>query len=121
MGRLIDSPSGGHSEVLETLHYQGAIQNGIQLFRLGPMVSHRYHGDEDLEGSDPQFETDVLTVLSELQTLTFVVGRKDSDGTAVDLTSGTPPGTTRIALTAAGRVEARHPRPRPQRDPYGRH
>jgi hypothetical protein len=113
MGLLTSSPSGGQSEVLETLHYQGAITNGIPLFRVGPMVSHRYGGDEDREGSDPQFEADVLTVLASLQTADFVVGY-DSNGNPVDLTVGTPPGSTRIALTGAGRAQARHARPRPR-------
>jgi hypothetical protein len=118
MGRLINSPSGGQSEVLETLHFQGAISSGVQIFRLGPMVSHRWKGDEDREGSDAQFEADILTILAELQTAGYVVGHADATGNVVDLTSGTPPSTTRIVLTGAGRVQARHPRPRPVADPW---
>lgn len=114
MGRLINTPSGGQSEVLETLHYQGAITNGVMLVRVGPMVSHRYRGDEATEGSDAQFEADVLTVLGTLQGLGKVVGRNDQTGATVDLTA-TPPVSTRIALTGTGRVDARHPRPRPHR------
>lgn len=110
--RLINSPSGGQSEVLETLHYQGAIHSGIQLSRLGPMVSHRYGGDEDREGSDAQWETDILTVVGQLQGLGYVVGQ-DANGNNADLTAS-PPSTTRVALTGAGRAQGRHPRPRPR-------
>lgn len=120
MADLLDSPSGGQSEVLETLHYQGAIGNGVMLVRIGPMVSHRWGFDEDTEGSDAPFEADVRTVLGTLQGLGKVIGRNDLTGAIVDLTA-TPPGSTRVALTATGRVDARHPRPRPQRDPYSRH
>lgn len=113
MGALLTTPSGGQSEVLETLHYQGAASTGIQLFRVGPMVSARWHGDEDREGSDATFQADVLTVLGQLQTAGYVTGFKDADGTVVDLTSGTPAGTTRVRLTGSGRAQGRHPRPRP--------
>lgn len=113
MGALLQTPSNGKSEVLETLHYQGAASTGIQLFRIGPMVAARWHGDEDREGSDPTWEADVLTVLGELQTAGYVTGFKDSDGSPVDLTSGTPAGTTRVHLTGLGRQQGRHPRPRP--------
>jgi hypothetical protein len=112
--RLIGTPSGGQSEVLETLRYQGALASGVMLFRLGPMVAHRYQGDEDREGSDPQFEGDVLTVLAALQTQGYVVAHNDQTGVVVDLTAGSPLGSTRIVLTGAGRATARHPRPRPQ-------
>lgn len=112
--RLTASPSGGQSEVLETLHYQGALTSGVQLFRLGPMVSNRYTADEDREGSDPQLEADVVTVLASLQTAGYVVGQNDQTGVVVDLTVGTPPGTTRVVLTGAGRAQARHARPRPR-------
>lgn len=120
MSVLLNSPSSGQSEVLETLHYQGAIASGVQLFRLGPMVSHRWKFDEDREGSDPQFEADLLTVLAALQTAGLVVGRNDRIGSAVDL-SAAPPKTTRVVLTGAGRVKARAPRPRPRTDPFRSH
>lgn len=115
MSRLINTPSSGESEVLETLHFQGAIASGVQIFRLGPMVSHRWKSDEDTEGSDPQFEADILTVLASLATKGYVVGRVDLSGATVDLTSGTPASTTRVVLTGSGRVQGRHPRPRPRR------
>lgn len=115
--RLINSPSGGQSEVLETLHFQGALTSGVMLFRIGDMVSKRYHGDENRMGSDPQWETDTLTVLGQLQSLGYVVGRNDRTGAVVDLTAS-PPGATRVALTGAGRAAARHPRPKPRTAPY---
>lgn len=110
--RLISSPSGGHSEVAETLHFEGALSSGVQIFRLGPMVAHRYGGDEDREGADTVFEADILTVLAALQTAGYVVGHRDSDGATVDLSSS-PANTTRVVLTASGRAFSRHPRPRP--------
>jgi hypothetical protein len=110
--RLTSSPSTGNSEVLETLHYEGALTSGVQIFRLGPMVAHRYGGAEDREGADTQFETDILTVLAALQTAGYVVGHADATGTTVDLSSS-PPATTRVVLTPAGREVARHPRPKP--------
>jgi hypothetical protein len=113
MGNLLNTPSQGQSEVLETLHYEGAIAGGIQVFRLGAFVSNRYGGDENREGSDPVFEADIITVLAALQTAGYVVADDDA-GHVVDLTAGTPLGTTRIILTGAGRVQARHPRPRTQ-------
>jgi hypothetical protein len=114
MGALLTTPSTGQSEVLETLHYQGAIASGIVLARIGTMVSHRYHGDEDRQSDDPAWQADTLTVLGALQGLGYVVAH-DPSGNAVDLTAGTPPGSTRICLTGAGRAYARHPRPRPRR------
>jgi hypothetical protein len=114
MGSLLDTPSGGQSEVLETLHYEGAISAGVQVFRVGPMVSHRWMGDEDTEGSDPTFEADTLTVLAALQTAGFVVAHADATGIVVDLTAA-PPETTRVRLTGLGRATARAPRPRPHR------
>lgn len=113
MGKLLQTPSAGQSEVLETLHYQGAASTGIPVYRIGPMVSARWHGDEDREGDDATWEADILTVLGELQTAGFVTAFKDADGTVVDLTSGTPAGTTRVRLTGSGRAAGRHPRPRP--------
>lgn len=114
MGALLTTPSQGKSEVLETLHYQGAIHSGIAVFRLGPMVSNRYGGDETRDGSDPVFEGDIVTVLQALATAGQVVGAA-ADGTAVDLTAGTPAGTVRVTLTPSGRVAGRAPRPRPRR------
>jgi hypothetical protein len=111
---LLDTPSGGQSEVLETLHYEGAIASGVPLYRLGPMVSHRWGGDETRAGSDPDFEADLLTVLNGLEGDGYVVGR-DADGNSVELAQGTEATTTRIVLTAAGREAGRHPRPRPVR------
>lgn len=114
--RLTASPSGGQSEVLDTLHYQGAIRSGIPLYRIGPMVSNRWHGDENRQGSDSQWETDIKTVLGQLQGLGYVTGH-DVNGSNVDLT-GSPPGTTFVALTGAGRVAGRHPNPNPRTAPY---
>ena len=114
MGVLLNTPSSGQSEVLETLRYEGAIGGGVPIYRLGPMVSHRWGGDEDREGSDPTFEADIITVLGELQTAGFVTGHNASTGNAVDLTAA-PPTTTYVVLTGAGRADARHPRPRPAR------
>lgn len=114
MGALLNTPSTGQSEVLETLHYLGAIGSGVQLDRLGPIVSHRWVADEDREGSDTTFEADILTVVGALQTAGYVVGRNDLTGATVDLTSS-PPATTRVVLTGAGRVQGRAPRPRPRR------
>lgn len=113
MSRLIDTPSAGQSEVLETLHYQAAIGGGIELVKLGPIVAHRWLADEDREGSDPVFEADLLTVLGQLQAATLIVAR-DASGSQIDITSGIP-GTTRVVLTGLGRAQARHPRPRPRR------
>lgn len=115
MGELLNTPSGGQSEVLETLHYQGAIHAGVMLFRLGPMVSARWMGDEDTEDSDPVFEADLVTVLAALQAADDVVGHNDQTGAVVDLSAGTPAPTTRITLTGQGRLAARHARPRPRR------
>lgn len=119
MNRLVNSPSSGLSEVLETLHYQGALTSGVQIFRLGPMVSHRWKADENREGSDPQFEADILTVLAALATAGYIVGHNDKTGAVVDLTAS-PASTTRVVLTGAGRVQARAPRPRPVVDPWSR-
>ena len=113
MGLLLETPSGGQSEVIETLHYEGALTSGVALHRIGTMVSHRWHGDETREGSDPTFEADTLTVLCALQGLGYVVGHSDTTGDVVDLTAGTPDPTTRVVLTGSGRAFARHPRPRP--------
>lgn len=113
MGLLLTSPSGGQSEVIETLHYQGALSAGIKLFRIGDLVSKRWGGDEDREQSDATWEADTLTVLGQLQVLGYVVGHNDQTGAVVDLTA-TPGPTTRVVLTGAGRAYARHPRPRPR-------
>ena len=112
MGQLLNTPSAGHSEVLETLHWEGAIEGGVQLFRIGPMVSHRWGGDENREGSDATFEADILTVVAALKTAGLVTGHADADGSPVDL-AGSPAPTTRVVLTGAGRRAAQHPRPRP--------
>ena len=114
--RLTASPSGGQSEVLDTLHYQGAIRGGIPLYRLGTMISHRWHGDQNREGSDPQYEADVVTVLGQLQGLGYVSGH-DVNGANVDLTAS-PPSTTFVVLTGTGRVAGRHPNPNPRTAPY---
>lgn len=114
MGVLLNTPSGGQSEVLETLHYQGAIAAGVPIYRLGPMVSHRWGGDEDREGSDAVFEADLITVLGELQTAGYVVGHDGTSGNVVDLTAA-PATSTYVTLTGAGRADARHARPRPTR------
>ena len=111
MGELLLTPSQGQSEVLETLHYQGAIGGGVPIYRIGPLVSHRWGGDENREGSDPVFEADILTVLSALQTAGYVTGH-DVNGTVVNLTA-TPASTTFVKLTGTGRVAGRAPRPRP--------
>lgn len=113
MPRLTDSPSGGKSEVLESIHYYGAFGAGREFFHIVSWVSRRWGGDET-RGVDPTFKGDVATVLGELQTAGWVTAN-DGAGNAVDLTAGTPADTARIALTGAGRAAARHPRPRPQR------
>ena len=113
MGALLNTPSAGQSEVIETLHYEGAAGSGVPLYRLGPMTSHRYMGDEDREGSDTVWEADIVTVVGALQTAGYVTGHNVNGGT-VDLTAS-PPSTTFVQLTAAGRAYGRHPRPRPRR------
>jgi hypothetical protein len=113
MGALLSTASTGQSEVLETLHYQGALSSGLPIYRLGPMVSHRWMGDEDREGSDAGWEADLITVLGALQTAGYVTGHDDL-GNVVNLTAA-PPSTTYVKLTAAGRVAGRAPRPRPRR------
>ncbi len=118
--RLTDSPSGGQSEVLETLHWEGAHDNapGVVLAHLGTRVSRRWHGDENRGGSDPQWEADTLTVVGQLQTLGYVTGFSDSPpGAVVDLTAA-PPAATRVRLTALGREVGRAPRPHPRTAPY---
>lgn len=114
MGALLNTPSSGQSEVLETLHYEGAIAAGIPILRLGPSVSHRWGGDENREGVDATFQADILTVLGALQTAGYVTGHNGASGAAVDLTAA-PDITTYVVLTGAGRADARHPRPRPVR------
>lgn len=113
MGALLNTPSGGQSEVLETLHYEGAIHGGVPIYRLSGMVSHRWMGDEDRVGDDPTFESDVVTVLGQLQGLGYVIGA-DVNNNSVDLTAS-PPSSTDVILTGPGRAYARHPRPRPRR------
>jgi hypothetical protein len=114
MGALLTTASTGQSEVIETLHFHGALTGGVALYRIGALVSHRWHGDEDRVGDDPVWEADTLTVLKALQGLGYVVAN-DGDGSTVDLTAGTPPGGTHVVLTGSGRAYARHPRPRPRR------
>lgn len=114
MGQLLNTDSGGQSEVIETLHFQGAITNGIQLFRIGDLVSKRWGGDENREASDPTFQADTLTVLQQLQGLGYVQAFDAVTGAALDLNTANLPGATRVALTAVGRTYARHPRPRPR-------
>lgn len=114
MGILLDSPSVGQSEVLETLRYQGALSSGVAIFRIGPMVAHRWVGDEDRQGSDPVLEADVLTVLGALQTAGLVTAHDELTGASVDLT-GSPDASSRVVLTGLGRSTARHPRPRPHK------
>ena len=113
MGLLLTTPSAGKSEVLETLHYKGAIAGGIPIYRIGDMVSKRYGGDENREGSDLVFEADIITVLGQLQTAGYVTGH-DVNGAVVNLTAA-PPKTAFVVLTGAGRTAARAPRPRPRR------
>lgn len=110
--RLTSSPSNGHSEVLETLHFYGALHSGTRVDRLVVLTSNRYQGDNDKAGSDPQFTTDLKTVLAALATAAMVSGH-DAAGGAVDLTASQPDGAF-VVLTGAGRVAARHPRPRPR-------
>jgi hypothetical protein len=114
MGALLTTPSSGQSELIDTLRLQGALTAGVPLYRIGALVSHRWHGDEDRAGDDPVWEADALTVLKALQGLGYVAAN-DGHGAAVDLTAGTPPGTTHVVLTGSGRAYARHPRPRPLR------
>lgn len=114
MARLTATASSGQSEVLETLHYEGALSSGVQIFRLETFVSNRWMSDEDREGSDPTLSADLLTVLAALQTAGYAVGHNDQTGAVVDLTAS-PASTTRVVLTGSGRVAARAPRPRPRR------
>lgn len=114
MSLLTSTPSSGHSEVLDTLHYYCAHTHGLQLQRLAPLLSGKWGGTDLKSGSDPDFESDVKTIVGALQTAGYIVGRDDATGATVDLT-GTPGPTTRVVLTGAGRVESRHPRPRPTR------
>lgn len=111
--RLTASPSGGKGEVLETLHYQGAIKAGVQLNRLAVMVSERYQGDLATEEGDTQFYTDVKTVVRQLSEAGYVTGFNPVGNVAVNLTSEQP-GTANVILTGSGRAAARHPRPRPR-------
>ncbi len=110
--RLTSTPSGGQSEVLETLRYEGAIRSGLRIDRLSVMVSNRWQGDDDRAGSDPQFLADAKTVIAALATAGFVEGH-DGGGAAVDLTASQPSAAF-VSLTGTGRVQARHPRPRPR-------
>jgi hypothetical protein len=112
--RLIESPSGGKSEVLETLHYEGAIRSGVQVLRLSIMVSRRYGGDEATSTGDPQFLTDTKTVLKELSEAGYVEGFDPVGNAAVNLTAEQPD-TADVILTDSGRAQARHPRPKPRR------
>lgn len=112
--RLTASPSGGKSEVLETLHYQGAIRSGVELSDLAIMVSHRYGGDLTREEGDPQFLTDTKTVVKALAEEGLVTGFSVGENKAVNL-AATTPATARVILTGAGRAASRHPRPKPRR------
>lgn len=111
-GRLTSTPSGGQSEVLDSLRYEGAIHSGLRIDRLSVMVSNRWQGDDDRAGSDPQFLTDVQAVIAALATAGFVHGN-DATGAAVDLTASQPSAAF-VSLTGTGRAQARHPRPRPR-------
>jgi ABC-type polar amino acid transport system ATPase subunit len=111
--RLITSLSEGKSEVLETLHYQGALRSGVQLARLAVMVSHRWGGDETTETGDPQFLEDVQSVVQKLAEESLVTGFDPVTGKAVNLAS-TQPTTANVILTGTGRAAARHPRPKPR-------
>jgi hypothetical protein len=113
MGALLNTPSAGKSEVLETLRYEGAIHGGVPIYRLEGMVSHRWMGDEDRTGSDSVFTADLKSVLGTLQGLGYVIGADNLNNT-VDLTAS-PPMATNVILTGPGRVAARAPRPRPRR------
>lgn len=112
--RLTASPSGGKSEVLETLSFQGATHSGVQLERLSVMVSHRYGGDLTTSEGDAQFLTDTKTVVKALSEAGFVTGYDPVKREVVNLSS-TQPKTADVILTGAGRAAARHPRPRPRR------
>lgn len=111
---ILTNPSGGLSEVLAALHNNG---RSILFGRLCVAVSRTFKGDNNGLGADPEFEGEVVTVLGELQTAGYVVGKSKS-GQTVDLTGGTPPYSTVISLTPSGRGAARHPSPRPVRDPH---
>lgn len=111
--RLTTSPSGGKSEVLETLRFEGAIRSGVQLRRLSTMVSERYGGDQDREGADGQFLEDVQSIIGELASEGDVTGFDPAADEAVDLSSEQPT-TANVILTGQGRATARHPRPRPR-------
>lgn len=103
--RLVNTESAGQSEVLATLRYLGQNENrkGITTKRLARKVAEGYGGDYQ-EFGDPQWLADTVTVVAALQTAGFVSG-----------STGAAAGTDTIKLTAAGRVEARHHRPRDRR------
>lgn len=103
MSHLLNTPSTGQSEVLETLHFYGAARRAITVKRLARLVSNRYHGD-DSRNADSQFETDLITVVNALQGLGYV-------------TATVAAVTDTVRLTAAGRVAGRHTRPRTRRIP----
>ncbi|GAC1522431.1 MAG: hypothetical protein NVS3B1_07800 [Marmoricola sp.] len=111
-GRLTSTPSGGQSEVLETLLHEGGIRSGVQTRRLVIMVSQRYAGDNNRALSDPVFIADAKAVIAQLAVLGYVTGFDPTVG-SVDLTASQPD-TAFVALTGTGRAQARHPRPRPR-------
>lgn len=100
--RLTSTPSGGQSEVLDTLRDQGANfhRPGITVGRLARLVAEEFHGD-DAQKADATWLADTITVLGLLNGGGYTTP-------AVTLAS------QRVKLTVAGQVVARHPRPRPR-------
>lgn len=103
--RLTLTASSGQSEVLATLRALGQNENrkGITTKRLARKVAEEWGGDYQ-EFGDAQWLADTVTVVAALQTAGFLSG-----------STGAAAGTDTVKLTAAGRVEARHHRPRARR------
>jgi hypothetical protein len=90
---LTSTPSGGASEVLETLHYFAGTRP-VEVERLVRAVARRYGGAE----LDAGFSGDVLDVLDDLAGDDLVTEISGIDDT--------------VAITSTGRVTARAARPR---------
>lgn len=94
--RLVDSPSSGHSEVLNALRAIGGRgRHRLYTVLRGVAVNSIFRS------TDPQFATDLDTVLAALDAEDLIV-----------VSGG------RISLTTAGRIAARHLRPRSRHDPW---
>lgn len=104
---LANSDSSGRDEVLLTIA-RDSTHNGEMFARLcrGAAFDWGFHGD-----TVAAQKTTVAGIVNTLAGLgTPLVQGKDITGASVSITSGTPADSTRISLTSAGRVEARHPR-----------